>query len=152
MTKEIGTKALTSNPALGFFERLIGEWQITGSHPYFPTLELHGRVSFNWHEGGAFVIVHSEIDNEKFPDGVEIFGSDNVSKEYFMMHFDERGISRRYDVSIQSNGIKWWRDSPDFSQMFSLSIQDDNTMTSTGRMQRQGEDWEDDLALVYKRV
>ena len=152
MTKQIGPKALTSNLALKPFERLIGEWQIIGSHPYLSGVELRGRASFSWHEGGAFVILHSEIDNEKFPDGVEIFGSDNVSKEYFMLHFDERGVSRRYDVSTEKDGIRWWRDDSEFSQRFSLVIHDDGTMSSTGKMRREGADWEDDLTLVYKRV
>jgi len=152
MAKEIGPKALTKNPALKPFTQLIGEWQITGTHPYFPGVELHGRASFNWHEGGAFIIVHSQIDHNEFPDGVEIFGSDNVSKEYFMIHFDERGTSRWYNVSVQPDGIKWWRDNPDFSQAFSLVVQDANTMKSSGKMRQQGKDWEDDLALSYKRM
>jgi hypothetical protein len=130
----------------------MGEWQITGSHPYFPEVELYGRASFRWYEGGAFVILHYEIDNENFPDGVEIFGSDNVSKEYVMLHFDERCISRRYDVSTEKDGITWWRDDSDFSQRFSLVIHDDGTMMSTGKMRRKGADWEDDLKLFYKRV
>jgi len=96
--------------------------------------------------------VHSQIDHNEFPDGVEIFGSDNVSKEYFMIHFDERGTSRWYNVSVQPDGIKWWRDNPDFSQAFSLVVQDANTMKSSGKMRQQGKDWEDDLALSYKRM
>jgi len=77
MTKDIGLKALTLNSALKPLERLIGEWQITGFYSYF-----HGLASFGWREG------------------VEIFGSDNISKEYFMLHPDERDTSRRYGVNV----------------------------------------------------
>lgn len=100
MTDKIGAKAIRSNPALKPFEFLVGEWQTTGAHPYFPNTELHGRVSFEWIEGGAFLLLRSEIDHPKFPAGIEIFGSDDTARTYYMLHFDERGISRKYGVSI----------------------------------------------------
>ena len=30
--------------------------------------------------------------------------------------FDERGVSRKYDVSFRDDTLKWWRDAPGFSQ------------------------------------
>ena len=153
MATKIGSKALVSNPALKPFEVFIGDWQTTGSHPYLPGITLHGRVSFEWLEGGAFLILRAEIDHPKFPDGVEIFGSDDMSKEFFMLHFDERGVSRKYNVAIAGNQLKWWRDEPSFSQRFTISIEDDgNKMASKGEMSREGAAWEDDLALTYKRT
>jgi hypothetical protein len=61
MTKAIGFEAFIPNLALKPFEKLLGEWQTTGSHPYFSGVELHGRASFSWHEGGAFIISNSGI-------------------------------------------------------------------------------------------
>jgi hypothetical protein len=152
MTTKVGSKALIPNPALKPFEALIGDWQTTGSHPYLPGTTLHGRASFEWLEGGAFLVYRSSIDNPKFPDGVEIFGSDDIAKEFFMLHFDERGISRKYNVAMAGNQLKWWRDDPNFSQRFTITIEDDgNKMVSKGEMSREGADWEKDLALVYDR-
>lgn len=51
MAGKIGAKAIRHNPALKLFEPLVGEWQTTGYHPYFPDVELHGRVSCEWVEG-----------------------------------------------------------------------------------------------------
>lgn len=150
---KIGSKALVSNPALEPFKTLIGEWQTTGSHPYFPNTPLHGRTSFEWLEGGAFLIERSEIDHPRFPDGVEIFGSDDMSKEFFMLHFDERGTSRKYNVALTENGLTWWRDEPNFSQRFTITIENDgNKMVSKGEMSRGGAGWEDDLALTFVRL
>jgi hypothetical protein len=87
MIMKIGTKALIPNPALKPFEVLIGEWKTTGSHPYLPDTVLHGRVSFEWLEGGAFLLLRSEIDEPRFPHDIEIFGSDDVEKKFFMLHF-----------------------------------------------------------------
>jgi hypothetical protein len=56
MATKIGTKATIPNPALKPFGGLVGEWQTTGSQPYLPGAGLHGRVSAEWLEGGAFLI------------------------------------------------------------------------------------------------
>jgi hypothetical protein len=152
MASKTGSKALIPNPALKPLEVLIGDWQTSGSHPYLPNTTLLGRVSFEWLEGGAFLIMRSEIDNPKFPDGVEIFGSDDAAKEFFMLHFDERGTSRKYNVSMTGKQLKWWRDEPSFSQRVTITIEDDgNKMVSKGEMSRDGAAWEDDLSLTYER-
>ena len=152
MARKTGSKAFIPNPALKPLEVFIGDWQTSGSHPYLPNTTLLGRVSFEWLEGGAFLIMRSEIDNPKFPDGVEIFGSDDAAKEFFMLHFDERGTSRKYNVSMTGKQLKWWRDEPSFSQRVTITIEDDgNKMVSKGEMSRDGAAWEDDLSLTYER-
>lgn len=153
MDRKIGSKAVIPNPALKPFGALVGEWQTTGSHPFLPGTTLHGRTSFEWIEGGAFLVTRSEIDDPNFPDGVAIFGSDDMAQKCYMLHFDERGISRRYDVKMTGNTLEWWRDEPSFSQRMTISIADDgNTMTSEGEMSRDGAAWEKDLALTFVRV
>ena len=72
MKTKIGNKALISNPALNAFDVLIGEWQTTGSHPLVPGITLHGRVLFERVEGGAFLMMRSEVNEPNFPDGVAI--------------------------------------------------------------------------------
>jgi len=153
LTSRIGSAALIPNPALKPFEVLVGEWQTTGSHPDLPDSTLHGRTSFDWLEGGAYLIMHSEIDDPNFPSGVAIFGSDDVAKKYSMLYFDERGISRKYEVAMTGNQLKWWRDEPSFSQRFTIAIEDDgNKMVGKGEMSREGAAWEKDLALTFVRL
>ena len=152
MKKQIGSEAFIPNPALEPFKVFVGEWQTIGSHPYLPGITLQGRTTFDWLEGGAFLIMHSEIDDPNFPSGVAIFGSDDVAKQYFMLSFDERGVSRKYDVTITGDQLKWWRDDPSFSQRFTIVIEDNsNTMISKGEMSRERATWEEDLALTYVR-
>jgi hypothetical protein len=151
MTEKPGGKAIKRNPALKPFEALIGEWRTTGSHPYFPDAELHGRVAFEWIESGAFLLMRSEIDHPKFPDGVAIFGSDDEAQAYYQIYFDERGISRKYNVAITDTQITWWRDNDHFSQRFTMTIEKDR-LTTSGEMSRDGGKWEKDLSLVYEKV
>lgn len=152
MTK-IGSKALMPNPALKAFEVLVGEWQTTGSHPYLPGTTLLGRVLFEWIEDGAFLLARTEIDHPQFPDGIEIFGSDNGTKEFFMFHYDARGVSRKYNVSLKGNQLEWWRDDPDLSQRFTIEIEDGGErMASKGEMSRDGGPWEGDLSNIYQKI
>lgn len=152
MTSPIGNEALIPNPALKPFEALVGEWQTTGTHPYVPGTTFHGRMSFAWHEGGAFLIMRSEIDEPEIPSGVAVFGSDDAAKTYSMLYFDERGVSRKYEVTMTANRMTWRRDEAGFAQRSSIEIGDDgNTMVSKGEMSRDGAAWEDDLSLTYVR-
>ncbi|PUZ23003.1 hypothetical protein DCC81_21585 [Chitinophaga parva] len=146
-------EAAIPNPALQPFEALIGEWATVGTHPYLPGITFHGRTSFQWMEGGAFVIMHSEIDEEGIPSGIAIFGSDDATGEYFMLYFDERKVSRKIDVSFSGNTLKWWRNTPTFSQRFTWIIADDgNTITSKGELSKDNKEWENDLELTFNRL
>jgi hypothetical protein len=44
------------------------------------------------------------VDEPGIPSGVAIVGSDDATGEYFMLYFDERGVSRKYDGTIRDDG------------------------------------------------
>jgi hypothetical protein len=153
MTAPIGGEALIPNPALRPFEAFVGEWRLTGGHPLWPDTVLHGRASFAWHEGGAFLIMRFEIDEPGVPSGVAIFGSDDAAETFFMIYFDEREVSRKYDVTMAGSVMTWRREDPHISQRRTIVVGDDgNTMVGTGEMSRDGAAWEEDLSLNYVRV
>lgn len=132
---------------------MTGAWETVGQHPYFSEAELHGEVHFEWIEGGAFMKMTSTIDHPKFPDGVSIFGSDNERDKIYILYFDERGVSRQLDFSMEGKQFKWWHDSTEFAQRFTVDVSEDrNTMVGHGHMRRNGGDWEKDLDLTYTRV
>jgi len=81
MTTPIGRRALQPNPALEPLTPLVGEWRTTGTHPLLPGTTFHGRTSFAWHEGGAFVVMRSEIDEPEIPDGVALIGSGALTRK-----------------------------------------------------------------------
>jgi hypothetical protein len=153
MTPSSKHEASQPNPALKPLSVLIGEWTTAGTHGLVPGTTYHGRTSFAWLEGGAFLVMHSEIDEPEVPSGIAIFGSDDDLGEYFMLYFDERGVSRRYDVSLHDNILKWWRDAPGFSQRNTLTIAEDGmTIIGKGELSKDGGPWEKDLDLTYTHV
>jgi hypothetical protein len=154
MVEQIGAKSLIPNPALAPLAGLIGEWRTSGTHPMFPELVVHGRASFSWHQGGAFVIMHSQIDDDpRFPSGVAVFGSDDGAGAFTMVYFDERDVSRIYEVTVGDGWVRWSRDDPHLAQTSTLTIDPSGRrMTGEGRMSRDGGEWEGDLSLSYERV
>jgi hypothetical protein len=149
----IGSEARKHNPILKPFEPLIGEWRTTGAHPLVPGKTFHGRTSFSWIEGGAFLIMRSEIDEPEIPSGMAIFGSDDAEGTFSMIYFDERGVSRKYAVTINGDVMTWSRDDPKIRQRMTLSIDKDGSrVVSKGEMSREGKAWEGDLELTYERI
>jgi hypothetical protein len=148
----IGAAALIPNPALAPLAFLIGEWRTSGSHPLVPGEILEGRASFAWHEGGAFLIMRSEVDEPRFPSGVAIVGSDDGAGTFAMTYFDERGVSRLYQVSVGDGIVTWRRDHPDFSQSIAIAAEGRDRLVATGRMSQKGGPWTDDLSQVFTRA
>lgn len=153
MSQNIARRASIPNPALESFRALIGTWDTIGTHGLVSDTILHGRTSFEWLENGAFLIMRSEIDDPRFPQGIAIFGSDDTEEEHYMLTFDERGVSRKHEVTLRENIWKWWRNAPGFFQRYEGIIVDNgNTIIGKGELSKDGLSWEKDLNLTYKRV
>ena len=153
MHEQIGREAAMPNPALTAFGVLIGGWTTVGSHPLVPGTTLHGRASFEWIEGGAFLVMRSEILNDsRFPSGMAVFGHDDAQGDWMMVYFDQRRVSRIIHTSLSGKVWKTWRDAPGFSQRMTATISDDgNTITSVGELSRDGSTWEADLSQTFTR-
>ena len=153
MTESVDNEAAKPNPALESLGILVGTWDTVGTHPLVPGTTYHGRTTFEWMEGGAFLIMHSRIDEPGIPSAIAVFGSDDATGECSMLYFDERGVSRRYEVSLRDNALKWWRDDPGFSQRFTGAITaDGRTIVGRGELSRDDASWEPDLQLTYTRA
>jgi hypothetical protein len=148
------TQDLIPNPALEPFRILVGEWTTTGTHGMLPGVTLKGRTSFEWLEGGAFLLVRSEIfDDPRFPRSVAILGTDDSQGECYLLTYDSRGVSRKHLTSLRDHVWRWWRDAPGFSQRYQATILDGgNTMAGKGELSKDGTTWEKDLDLTYRRV
>ena len=149
---EIGAAARIPNPALKLFEPFVGRWDMGGSHGQLPDVALHGHASFEWTENGAFLMLRTELDDARFPAGITIFGSDDVQHRYSALYFDQRGVSRLLQVTIEGPVLTWWRDQPGFSQRSTNTLSaDGRTIVSRGELSKDGTTWEQDLELTFTR-
>lgn len=147
----VGEAARIPNPALANLAWLIGTWQATGEHPLLPGEALRGTTVFEWHEGGAFIAMRSEVDHKDIPSGIALIGSDDGEERFRMLYFDERGTSRHMEVTAGEGFIVWRRDLPAFRQIWTLTRVAEDKLAGRGRMAKDGGEWEDDLSLDYVR-
>jgi len=148
----VGREALKPNPSLAALEWLLGTWTTTGKHPLVPGKIFHGRAVFEWHEGGAFLAVRTDMEETEIPSSVALIGSDDGEERLFMLYFDARGVSRHMEVTAGDGFVVWRRDFPAFRQSWTLTRVSNDKLAGRGRMSKDGGDWEDDLSLDYVRV
>jgi hypothetical protein len=143
------------NPALKNLEILVGEWDMEISAASFlpdPSTVLHGHASFEWLEGGDFLVARQGSTTAGPPYSTAIIGRDEVTETYTMLYFDDRGVSRVYQMSLEGQVWKQWRQAPGFFQRFTGSFGDDgNTIHASWEKSSDGTTWQHDFNLTYKR-
>jgi hypothetical protein len=118
-----------------------------------PGETLLGRTSFSWHEGGAFLIMRSEVDYPLFPSCVAIIGSDEAAGTLAMSYFDERGVSRLLDVTAGDRTVTWRHDDPEFAQTLRIDADPGgDRLRSEGRMSERRAEWGPDLSQIFERA
>jgi hypothetical protein len=144
---------LLQNPALKSLEPLVGSWDVEIVFPTDPPGNVHGRVSFAELEGGSFLVMRSDVDEQGPPNSVAVIGRDDSGDTYSMLYADERGASRIYEMSFEIGAWKLWRNAPDFFQRFSALIDESgNAMTARWEKSTDGKHWERDFDLTYRRT
>jgi hypothetical protein len=140
------------NPKLKPFSVLVGKWNTIGTHSMIPNTVLQGHVSFEWIEDGAFLLMHSEVEEEGIPSGIVVFGSDDASDVVSMLYFDERGVSRIYQTTLNDGIWHYWRNAPGFSQRFTGTLADNNTIRAVSEFSKDDANWTIDVEQTYTRA
>ncbi len=133
------------------FDILVGEWNMVGIHPALPSA-VQGHSSFEWLVEGSLLVWHFDWQPDGIPSALSVIGRDETIQTCSMLYSDERGVARIYQMSLEGNVWKMWRDSPGFSQRMTGTFSDDrNTITCHGELLRDGSHWEQDLNVTYTR-
>ena len=113
---------------------------------------VRGRTTFEWLEGGGYLIQRAVMDDPVFPRGVMVIGPDAAGERVVQHYFDSRGVARIYDVSFADGVLRLWRDGADFAQRYSGRLSAD-AMTIDGAWEicEDGETWRHDFVLTYSK-
>jgi hypothetical protein len=130
------------------FEALIGTWSTEATHPLFDEA-VPGSVTFEWLEGGRFLIQRSRNDHELLPDTISVIGAREDGDALVTDYFDSRGVRRTYGVSLDDGVLRFWGDFPEFAQRFSATLKAD-AFEGQWQLARTPGEWEDDLKLSYR--
>lgn len=139
---------LPPNPALRPLRPFVGTWDV--EVPRFPG--QHGRATFEWLEGGAYLRFHA-VAPDPAPSATLIVSRDEESDDYTVFHYDSRGVSRVYQMSFDGRVWRQWRAAPGFHQRLAGTFSDDgDTIQATWEKSPDGVTWEKDFDLTYTRV
>jgi hypothetical protein len=132
------------------FDSLIGTWSIEATHPLVDELLL-GTVTFEWLEGGGFLIQRARIEHALFPDAISIIGAAEAGGALIIEYFDSRGVRRTFDGSFDDGVLRFWGEFSEFAQRFSATIGRDR-FDGQWQLARTPGGWQDDLKMAYRRV
>lgn len=137
------------HPGLEPFEALIGTWDTEATHPLFDGV-VAGHVTYEWLEGGRFLVQRSHNDHELFPDAICVIGPPEDGDGLVQEYFDSRGVRRTYGISLADGVLHIWRDHPGFDQRMEARI-DDDAYEGVYQLAREPGEWKDDLRVRFRR-
>jgi hypothetical protein len=135
--------------ALAAFEPLVGAWDTEATHPLFDGV-VTGSVTYEWLEGGHFLVQRSHNDHEQFPDAICVIGAPETGDGLLMEYFDSRGVRRTYGISLDDGVLRIWRDQPGFDQRAVATVAPDG-FEVVHQLARVPGEWKDDLRATYRR-
>jgi hypothetical protein len=137
------------DPGLEPFDALTGTWATEATHPLVDSV-VRGSTTFEWLEGGHFLVQRSHNDHELFPDAISVIGAPETGDGLVMEYFDSRGVRRTYGISLDNGLLRISRDDPAFAQRFSATLARD-AFDGLWQLARTPGDWQDDLKVTYRR-
>lgn len=141
--------AADTGGALERLEALVGEWETR-----VPGVEAEGRTTFEWLEGGGFLIERSSVDRPEFPNGICVIGATGPDGGLQQHYFDSRGVARVYEMTFEDRVWTLFREGPDWPQRYVGELSADGN-TITGRWEagsESGAPLEHDFDLNYTRL
>lgn len=137
------------NKALSALQPLIGEWEYTLYNAWFlesMETQVKGKVSIEWiHD--AFVCVRGQIGVT--PDDVWVIGYSDAREKYELFYYDQRGVSRIFDMTFDGKHWAFHREDKDFYQRFTAEVSTDKIVAITEASEDKGKTWRKDFDITY---
>ena len=150
------TVTQNQNPALKDLEILAGNWDMVLSNASFlpnSSDTITGQISIAWLESGAFLVMYMGSKPLVTPDATWLISRDASALHYTALYYDNRKVSRVYEMSFSDGIWRMWRNSADFSQRFEGQLSDDgNSITARWEKSSNGSTWEHDFDVTYTKV
>jgi hypothetical protein len=135
------------------YQALIGAWEIEMTHRLLPDTVVHGRATYEWLEGGRFLLQHAGSEHPDFPDSLSVIGVMEGESDVSVQYFDSRGVHRAYAIAFDGRELTTLRDVPGFAQRSSALLSDDGmTLTGVSQLNEDDRGYVDDLSFTWRRA
>jgi hypothetical protein len=140
------------NKALAALEPLIGEWKYTMYNAWFlesMDTKVEGFTTIErLHD--SFIVVRS-TDADKKPSDIWVIGYSDPQQKYEMFYYDQRGVSRIFNMTFDGKKIVFLREDKDFYQRITLEITADGLHSVAEASEDKGKTWRKDLEMSHVR-
>ena len=134
----------------------MGQWEMELSNASFlsnPSATVRSRVVFEWLEDAAFLIMRMGDYPSESQGAIWLINRDEASSDYKVFYYDNRKVSRIYEMRFADQVWKLWRQSPGYSQRFEGRVSHDgNKISAKWEKSNDGEMWEHDFDVTYTRI
>jgi hypothetical protein len=141
------------NNALVALEALLGEWEFTMSNCWFleslDTKIKGSTIIERLHD--SFVVIRNTSADKK-PEDIMIIGHSDPQEKYEMFYYDQRGVSRIFNMTFDGKRMLFWREDKDFYQRMTLDIGEDSLHSVAEASDDKGKTWRIDLEMDYVKI
>lgn len=133
------------------WQRLVGNWATEATHRALPDAVITGDSRFEWLDEQQVLLQRAHYDHPKIPDALTV--TSIIDGTPTMHYFDPRGVHRTFEAAITEETWRFWNDTPGFSQRFTGTFTDDDTIAGEVELSRDnGATWAADLTITYRRL
>jgi hypothetical protein len=131
--------------------RLIGTWKIDGRFVGGDeSLPVTGTVTFRWLVKDALVVMRTRM--KVAPAAVAVLGADDNQNSFTMLYSDDRGVVRRFEMTLTARRWTMIRRQRGFSQRSVARISaDGRSMSVTWDKSADGRRWMRDFEMSYTK-
>jgi hypothetical protein len=143
----------------GWLDRLdvlVGRWDMEATFqagffgPGSPAVTGRGQTTFEWLDGRFFLTQRFVNEHPAAPSGIAIIGISPEPGSFTQHYYDSRGVARVYQMTLDGQVWKLWRQAPGFWQRYTGVISEDgSTITGAWEASADGQEWQHDFALTY---
>ena len=134
------------NSALQELEILVGDWKMELANASFlpsSSETVTGMPQLSGWRRALFWFMYMGSRPLGTPDAIWLISRDASTPDYVVFYYDNRKVSRVYEMSFLDGTWKMWRNSPEFSQRFEGKVSDDgNIITAHCEKSSNGSTWE----------
>ena len=138
------------NNALAALEPLIGNWEYTMYNCWFlesMDTKVKGFTTIS-RIHGSFVLIQSSNADKK-PQDIWIIGYSDPQEKYQMLYYDQRGVSRIFNMTFDGKRAFFWREDKDFYQRITIDIKANGLYSIAEASEYQGRTWRKDLEMDF---
>ena len=146
-----------ASTALEGLELFVGDWEMEVTFPGAAPIS-GARTNFEWIPGELLLLQRWEIPTPEAPDGLAVYGWDELRGTLLQHYFDTRGVVRVYEMALEGGSWTLARTKEDFSPLnFSQRFmgtftEDGKTIEGTWEIAHHHSTYEKDFDIVYRKV